>query len=139
MQFISKYEGKFIYKAKHDGIRAKDGSIIYTIGFGTRSYKGEVIKYEEGVRRFFEHSERKVFMFVDPDLPEHKYVALSSVIYRTGVIITDCETIKKYVYVTVKRNGIIKKVISKGLVNRARIEYNLCKGVENEIRSSRTN
>jgi hypothetical protein len=135
LKFILKYEGEFIYTAKHDGIRAKDGSVIYTIGFGTRSFEGEKITYDEGVQRFYDHSYSKVFKFIDPKLPEHKYIALSSAIYRTGVIIKDCKTIKKYIKVTVKdkKTGKIKKIISKGLARRADIEYKLCIGDTYEI------
>lgn len=126
-KFIRAKEGRFLYKAVHDGIMNKDGSVIYTIGYGTRSTKGATITYEDGVKEFHKYLIKHTFSKIDPELPTNKYVALSSATYRTGVIIKTCEQIKKYVYITIKdKEGNKIKKKSKGLVIRAEEEYNLC-------------
>ena len=132
-QFIIEHEG-FLTKAKHDGVDKKTGKDIYTIGFGTRAKKGDIINYEKAAHDANRYLIRVVYPRLDPSLPINEYVAYASFIYSTSFSHqpSSCEDIM------IRRYQEPGTKYENGLITRRTEEYNLCKGVKNEVHTDKT-
>lgn len=109
----------------------KDTEGRYSIGYGTKSYRGEKITQEIADKRFNRYLEKNVWGKVPNSLPANQYAVYASLVYNMpkhakdmlvkktfGGYKLDCKKILTYRKASGK--------ISKGIINRRQREYELC-------------
>lgn len=109
----------------------KDTKGRYSIGYGTKSYRGEKITLATADKLFDRYLEKNVWDKVPNSLPTNQYAVYASLVYNMprhakdmlvkktfGRYRLDCKKILTYR----KADG----KISKGLIKRRQKEYELC-------------
>lgn len=98
-----------------------------SIGYGTKSYRGEIITEKIAEKRFLQYLNTNVWKYVPKDLSINQYVVYASLEYNLGhykaknILINgklDCKKILNYKKVDGK--------INQGIINRRQREYKLC-------------
>lgn len=100
----------------------------YSIGYGTISYKGEVITEKEAERRFNEYWEQNI-----PDVRQYvsskgQYMALTDTLYNKGGSVKRFVTNGKIDCYKIAAMENINQKYYNGVKNRRTINYKLCTG-----------